>query len=87
MWPTRKIRYSIGVALPVADPHPAPPCHKSPKRRLVLLVVLVLALIGGGVSLLKGESRVGLLIGVGPLLLVALVCLCDPCCKGKDHHD
>ncbi len=24
---------------------------------------------------------------VAPLLLVGLVCLCDPCCKGRHHHD
>ncbi len=71
------------MALLVVNPDPAPPCRKPSKRRLVVLLLIVaLALIGGGVSLLEGDSRIALLIGLGPLLLVALVCLCDPC--GKD---
>lgn len=75
------------MALPAVNPDPARACRKSSKRRLVLLVVVALALIGGGVSLLEGDSRMALLIGVAPLLLVGLVCLCDPCCKGTDSKD
>lgn len=79
--------YSEPVAHPVANPDPAAPCGKSPKRRFVLIVVLLMALIGGGITLLEGDSRIALLIGFAPLLLVGLVCLCDPCCKGRHHHD
>lgn len=75
------------MAHPVANPNPAAPCGKHPKRRIAVIVAIILAAILGGVFLLEGDSRVAMLIGVAPLLLVALVCLCDPCCKGRDSHD
>jgi len=87
LWLRSAFLYSEAVALPVANPDPAAPCGKSPKRRFVLIVVLLLALIGAGITMLEGDSRIALLIGFAPLLLVGLVCLCDPCCKGRHHHD
>jgi hypothetical protein len=52
---------------------------------LVLLVtVLLLAL---GIFHMEGDSRFALLIGVAPLLLVMLVCVCSPCLKNAEEHD
>lgn len=54
-----------------------------PQRRFcAVIVALLLALIGAGITMLEGDSRIALLIGFAPLLLVSdSVCLCDPCCK------
>ena len=66
----------------------AAPCRKSGRLRFALIAIVVLAAIGGGVATMEGDSRIALLIGVAPLVLVALVCVCSPCVKDTDsqHH-
>jgi hypothetical protein len=36
---------------------------------------------------MEGDSRFALLIGVAPLFLVMLVCVCSPCVKNAEDHD
>jgi len=50
-------------------------------------VVVAVALIAAGLSAMEGESLLTLLFGVVPLVLVALVCLCDPCGKRTDSQE
>lgn len=64
----------------------AAPCRKSGRLRFALITIVVLAAIGGGVATMEGDSRIALLIGVAPLVLVALVCVCSPCVKDSDSH-
>lgn len=75
------------MANPAVTPS-AVPCRKSARWRLVLALTVILAVISGGVASMEGDSRVALLIGVAPLVLVALVCMCSPCVKNResDHH-
>jgi len=75
------------VVPPVVTPSSADPCRKSSRKRVVLAVLLIIAALGGLVYTLEQESKIGLVIGLVPLVLVALVCLCDPCGKSTDSQD
>jgi len=64
----------------------AAPCRKSGRLRFAVITIVILAAIGAGVAAMEGDSRIALLIGVAPLVLVALVCVCSPCVKETDSH-
>jgi hypothetical protein len=73
------------LANPAVTPSAAP-CRKATRWRVIAACVVVLAAVVGGISAMGGDSRTGLLIGLGPLLLAGLVCFCSPCSRESDTH-
>jgi hypothetical protein len=71
------------LANPAVTPSAAP-CRKATRWRVVAACVVVLAAVVGGISAMSGDARMGLLIGLGPLLLAGLVCFCSPCSRESD---
>jgi len=84
LWPD--VFHGLPCVANLAVSPPAAPCRKSGRLRFAVIAIMALAAIGGGVAVMEGDSQIALLIGVAPLVLVALVCVCSPCVKDTDSH-
>jgi hypothetical protein len=74
----------------VANTAVTPPPSTSRKVsqfRFGLVLLVTVFLLALGVFHMEGDSRFALLIGVAPLVLVMLVCVCSPCVKNAEDQD